>query len=526
MRTTSSLFSLTLFVALFSQCQTTSSKPTLIHDEITIEELHGCYQNGSLTSAATVEFYLDRIASLNDGEIDLNAVLAINERALKDAHRLDSIYATTGEFVGPLHGVPVLLKDNIDYSGMPTTVGTNALRENYPSESSPLAQQLVDAGAIILGKANLSELANFHSTVSSSGWSPVGGQCKNPYDLSRNPCGSSSGSGAAVAANLCIMAIGTETNGSITCPSNNNGIVGLKPTVGLISRTGIFPISYTQDTGGPMARTVSDVAKSLGTMVAIDEKDGKTAQVDRTAHTDYTRFLNDSSLNGKRIGVYTSAINDNFLLQEVWNQAIIELQMQGAELVYLEESIADDASGPSYEVMLYEYRQGVNDYFAKNNSAGIQDMWNLYQVIIEDSIEMAYHDHDLLRISENYKPEEKRVAYEAALEQARYLSQDRGIDHVMDSLSLDAIVGPAGGPAWKTDHVNGDHFSVYSGNAWAISGYPHIVVPMGQIHGLPVGLSIMGRKWDEGNLIGYAYDFEQATQARFTPKYLSATSPN
>ena len=322
-----------------------------------------------------------------------------------------------------------------------------------------------------------------------------------------------------------MMAIGTETNGSITCPSNNNGIVGLKPTVGLISRTGIFPISYTQDTGGPMARTVSDVAKSLGTMIAVDEMDGKTNQVDRMAHNDYTTFLNDSSLNGKRIGVYASAMNDNFLLQAVWADAILELQAQGAKLVYLQEPIADEASGPSYEVMLYEYRQGVNDYFANNNSAGIENMWGLYRAIIDDSVEMAYHDHDLLRISENYKPEVKREAYEAALEKARYLSQDRGIDLVMDSLSLDAIVGPAGGPAWKTDHVNGDHFSVYSGNAWAISGYPHIVVPMGQIHGLPVGLSIMGRKWDEGNLIGYAYDFEQATMARFTPKFLNSTAP-
>ena len=512
--------------AVLFQCTPPAETTTLIHDEMTIEELHGLYNNGNLTSTAAVQFYLDRIEAINGGSIELNAVIVINEDALADAHRLDSMYEATGEFIGPLHGVPVLLKDNIDYLGMPTTVGTNALRENYPSESSPLAQQLVDAGAIVLGKANLSELANFHSTVSSSGWSPVGGQCKNPYDLSRNPCGSSSGSGAAVAANLCIIAIGTETNGSITCPSNNNGIVGLKPTVGLISRTGIFPISYTQDTGGPMARTVSDVAKSLGTMIAVDEMDGKTNQADRMAHNDYTTFLNDSSLNGKRIGVYASAMNDNFLLQAVWADAILELQAQGAKLVYLQEPIADEASGPSYEVMLYEYRQGVNDYFANNNSAGIENMWGLYRAIIDDSVEMAYHDHDLLRISENYKPEVKREAYEAALEKARYLSQDRGIDLVMDSLSLDAIVGPAGGPAWKTDHVNGDHFSVYSGNAWAISGYPHIVVPMGQIHGLPVGLSIMGRKWDEGKLIGYAYDFEQATQARFTPKYLSATSPN
>ncbi|MGD2003275.1 MAG: amidase family protein [Flavobacteriales bacterium] len=511
--------------AVLFQCTPPAETTTLIHDEMTIEELHGLYNNGSLTSVAAVQFYLDRIEAINGGEIDLNAVLALNEAAIEEAHRLDSIYAATGEFVGPLHGVPVLLKDNIDYLGMPTTVGTNALRENYPSESSPLAQQLIDAGAIVLGKANLSELANFHSTVSSSGWSPVGGQCKNPYDLSRNPCGSSSGSGAAVAANLCMMAIGTETNGSITCPSNNNGIVGLKPTVGLISRTGIFPISYTQDTGGPMARTVSDVAKSLGTMVAVDEMDGKTNQADRKAHTNYTSFLNDSSLNGKRIGVYSSALNDNFLLQTVWEEALTHLQEQGAELVYLSESIADDATGPSYEVMFYEYRQGVNEYFANNSSAGIQDMSSLYRAIIEDSIEMAYHDHDLLRITENYKPEEKREAYAAALEKARYLSQDRGIDLVMDSLRLDAIVGPAGGPAWKTDHINGDHFSVYSGNAWAISGYPHIVVPMGQVYGLPVGLSIMGRKWDEGNLIGYAYDFEQATMARFTPKYLNSTAP-
>ena len=511
--------------AVLFQCTPPAETTTLIHDEMTIEELHGLYNNGSLTSAAAVQFYLDRIEAINGGEIDLNAVIALNEDAMEDAHRLDSIYTVTGEFVGPLHGVPVLLKDNIDYLGMPTTVGTNALRENYPSGSSPLAQQLVDAGAIVLGKANLSELANFHSTVSSSGWSPVGGQCKNPYDLSRNPCGSSSGSGAAVAANLCIMAIGTETNGSITCPSNNNGIVGLKPTVGLISRTGIFPISHTQDTGGPMARTVSDVAVSLGTMIGKDSKDQKTHQEDRSALQDYTSFLNDSSLNGKRIGVYSSAMNDNFLLQGVWEEALTHLQEQGAKLVYLSESIADDATGPSYEVMFYEYRQGVNDYFANNSSARIQDMSSLYRAIIEDSVEMAYHDHDLLRISENYKPEEKREAYAAALEKARYLSQDRGIDLVMDSLKLDAIVGPAGGPAWKTDHINGDHFSVYSGNAWAISGYPHIVVPMGQVYGLPVGLSIMGRKWDEGNLIGYAYDFEQATMARFTPKYLNSTAP-
>ena len=512
--------------ALWFQCTPPAPTTTLIHDEMTIAELHALYENGSLNSTAAVEFYLDRIKAINGGSIDLNAVLALNEAAREDAQRLDSIYEATGDFVGPLHGVPVLLKDNIDYFGMPTTVGTNALRENFPSESSPLAQQLVNAGAIVLGKANLSELANFHSTVSSSGWSPVGGQCKNPYDLSRNPCGSSSGSGAAVSANLCMMAIGTETNGSITCPSNNNGIVGLKPTVGLISRTGIFPISYTQDTGGPMARTVSDVAVSLGTMIGKDNKDLKTHQDDRTALEDYTSFLNDQSLEGKRIGVYSSAMNDNFLLQMVWEEALTELQGQGAELVYLSKSIADDATGPSYEVMFYEYRQGVNDYFSNNSSAGIEDMWGLYRAIIEDSMEMAYHDHDLLRISENYTPEEKREAYEAALEMARYLSQDKGIDRVMDSLALDAIVGPAGGPAWKTDHVNGDNFSVYSGNAWAISGYPHIVVPMGQVFGLPVGLSIMGRKWDEGNLIGYAYDFEQATMARFTPKYLNATSPD
>ncbi len=519
------IYTLGLATAFTACTPTSDTVTTLIHDEMTIAELHALYEDGSLSSTAAVEFYLDRIEAINGGDIDLNAVLALNENALEDAQRLDSIYEATGEFAGPLHGVPVLLKDNIDYFGMPTTVGTNALRENFPSESSPLAQQLVNAGAIVLGKANLSELANFHSTVSSSGWSPVGGQCKNPYDLSRNPCGSSSGSGAAVAANLCMMAIGTETNGSITCPSNNNGIVGLKPTVGLISRTGIFPISYTQDTGGPMARTVSDVAVSLGTMIGKDHRDLKTHQEDRRAQEDYTSFLNDQSLEGKRIGVYSSAMNDNFLLQAVWEDALVELQMQGAELVYLDDPIADDATGPSYEVMFYEYRQGVNDYFANNPSAGIEDMWGLYRAIIEDSMEMAYHDHDLLRISENYTPEEKREAYEAALERARYLSQDRGIDRVMDSLALDAIVGPAGGPAWKTDHVNGDHFSVYSGNAWAISGYPHIVVPMGQVYGLPVGLSIMGRKWDEGNLIGYAYDFEQATMARFTPKFLNSTAP-
>lgn len=518
-------FSVFAFSTLLMSCVSQDVSKVEIHPEITINDLHQRYASGELTASDAITFYLDRIAELDDAGPELNAVIAINPEAPKQARRLDSMYEASGTFVGPLHGVPVLLKDNIDYKGMPTTVGTNALKNNIPEFSSPLAVQLEAAGAIVLGKANLSELANFHSTISSSGWSPVGGQVKNPYDLSRNPCGSSSGSGVAVAANLCVLAIGTETNGSITCPANNNGIVGIKPTVGLISRTGIFPISYTQDTGGPMTRTVSDAAKALGTMVGADDLDGKTTQPDRIAHTDYTTFLDTASLKGKRIGVYQSAMNDHFQLQEVWRDALVDLQIQGAELVYLDQPIADDATGPSYEVMLYEYRQGVNAYFAQNNSAGIENMWELYRAILQDSVEMAHHDHDLLRISENYSPEEKGEAYRVALEQARYLSQDRGIDLVMDSLKLDAIVGPAGGPAWKTDHINGDHFSVYSGNAWAISGYPHIVVPMGQVHGLPVGMSFMGRKWDEGALIGYAYDFEQATLARFTPKYLNAFAP-
>ena len=520
MKRTTPLF-LLIASALFwsTGCTLESNQSLSLDPEVTIQDLHTGYQQERFTAEQVVQFYLDRIAALDDEGPELNAVIGTNPKAQNKARELDSIYAATGNLVGPLHGIPVLLKDNIDVKGMATTVGSNALLDNVPSTSSPLAQQLENAGAIILGKANLSELANFHSTHSSSGWSPVGGQCKNPYDLTRNPCGSSSGSGASVAANFCVLAIGTETNGSITCPANNNGIVGIKPTVGLISRTGIFPISSTQDTGGPMARSVKDAAIALGTMVASDPLDAKTLQPGRQAETDYTAYLDDRALEGTRIGYYKQAMNDHFLLQEAMDNALQALEDQGATVVLIDEAIGDDATNPSYEVMFYEYRQGVQSYFASNPSSGLKSMSDLIASIKTDSMEMAFHDHALLDISDTYTPELKDSAYQAALEEARRRSQDEGIDRMLTTYNLDAIVGPAGGPAWKTDIINGDHFGVYSGNASAIAGYPHIVVPMASIHGLPVGLSILGGKWSEGALIGYAYDFEQAVGARFTPTF-------
>jgi amidase len=371
-----------------------TAKSLDISEEITIGDIQQAFKNGDYTIMELTQYYLDRIDKISINGPALNAVITINPDAIEIARQLD-IDMQNGNMRGPLHGIPVILKDNIDTGDkMPCTAGARAMKDSYPSEDGPLAAQLRKAGAVILGKANLSEWANFHSSYSSSGWSGLGGQTKNPYDITRNPCGSSSGSGVAVAANLCVIAIGTETNGSIVCPSNNNGIIGIKPTVGLISRTGIIPISFTQDTGGPMARTVKDAAICLGALTDTDPLDSKTLAEERTAYTDYTQFLKTDGISGKRIGYFKSALRDHVRLTRVMEEAVNYFKEQGATIIELDQIISREARDNSYQVLLYEFKAGMNKYFeGLGEDAPVKDLEDLIEKTFADSVEMRYFDH-------------------------------------------------------------------------------------------------------------------------------------
>jgi amidase len=510
-----------LTVSCDSSTKTNSSNVLNIHDEITIDEIQKVYEAGEYTIKELTQFYLDRIESLSFNGPELNAVITINPEALNIAAQLDD-EMHNGIIRGPLHGIPVLLKDNIDTSDkMPCTAGSRAMKESYPLEDSPIAAQLRMAGAVILGKANLSEWANFHSNYSSSGWSGIGGQTKNPYDLSRNPCGSSSGSAVAVSANLSVLAIGTETNGSIVCPANNNGIVGIKPTIGLISRRGIIPVSFSHDTGGPMARTLKDAAICLGTLTAVDSLDSKTLAPGRKAYKDYTQFLNSDGIKGKKIGYWKTPVSGHVRMTNVMEEVVAFFESQGAKIIELDEIIAPNTSDHSYNVMLYEFKDGLNKYFRNMGSAAqVRDLEDLIEKTFADSIEMKYHDHELFKIAQS-KGNLNSEDYRKSLETMLQLSREEGIDKIMDEYELDAIIAPAGGPAWKTDLTNGDSFGVYTASPAAIAGYPNIVVPMGQIDGLPVGLSIFGRSWSEPILLEIAYSYEQGTKYRMTPKFVN-----
>ncbi|MDX1587239.1 MAG: amidase family protein, partial [Balneolaceae bacterium] len=382
-----------------------------------------------------------------------------------------------------------------------------------------ITRKLREAGAVILGKANLSEWANFHSSFSSSGWSGLGGQTHNPYDITRNPCGSSSGPGAAPSANLAVFGIGTETNGSITCPSSANGLVGIKPTVGLLSRSGIIPISFTQDTPGPMARTVRDAAIALGTMVGVDEADSKTAASEGNYHNDYTQFLNEDGLEGKRIGFWKGPLGNHHRVDTLMYETVRLLEDRGATIVELEQISEENVGGDSFQVLLYEFKDGLNKYFnSLGEDAPVKNMEELVKVTLADSVEMRYFDHDLL-ITASEKGGLDSEEYTEALERMLKYTREEGIDKVMDENNLDAIVSPTGGPAWKTDLTNGDNFSVSSSSPAARAGYPNITVPMGYIDGLPIGVSFFGRAWSEPELIEMAYAFEQITQARKVPGF-------
>lgn len=494
-------------------------------EEYTIAQLQQGYDNGDFTVTEVVQAYLDRIEAIDDNGPMLNAVIQINPDALAIAAQLDTELKESGKR-GPMHGVPVLLKDNIDtHDQMATTAGSRALTGSHPLQDSYIAMKLREAGAVIIGKANLSEWANFRGNLSSSGWSGVGGQTRNPYILDRNPCGSSSGSGVAVSANLCMIAIGTETNGSIVCPSTANGIVGIKPTVGLLSRSGIVPISFTQDTPGPMARTVTDAAIALGALTGIDPNDSRTAASEGKALTDYTPFLREDGLKGKRLGWYTSARGQHFKVDTLMQKSVDFLKSQGAEVVEIDNIYSREAGSLSFQVLLWEFRDGLNKYFASlGENAPVKSVEELIAFNNADSIEMRFYDQELV-IEAAKKGDVNSPEFQEILAKMNRLVRVEGIDRVMKEHNLDAFIAPTGAPAWKTDLINGDSFHVSSSSPAAMAGYPNITVPMGFIEGLPVGISFFGKAWSEPLLIEIAYAFEAATKQRRAPSFIPVWPP-
>jgi amidase len=491
-------------------------------DELTILQLQEALTSGQYTSRQLVELYAQRIDALDRRGPTLRSIIEMNPDALSIAEALDA-ERKAGKIRGPLHGIPIVIKDNIDTADrMMTTAGSLALEGSIATRDAYVVERLRAAGVVILGKTNLSEWANFRSTKSTSGWSARGGQVRNPYVLDRNPCGSSSGSGAAVAANLAAAAIGTETDGSIVCPSAANGIVGLKPTVGLVSRSGIIPISKTQDTAGPMARTVADAAALLTAMTGADSSD-PAMSASRGRAGDYTKSLDIGALKGARIGVarerYFGYSPKTDALME---QAIGVLKAQGATIVDPADiPTASQLDDCEFEVLLYEFKDGLNAYFASLGRGA--KVTSLEQLIAfntrEAEREMPFFGQEILEMAQK-KGSLASPEYKKALTTCRTRSRSSGIDAVIKKHKLDAIVAPTGSPAWPIDLVNGDHFLGASSTPAAVAGYPSITVPAGFVQDLPVGISFIGPAWSEARLIALAYAYEQATKHRRPPTFL------
>jgi amidase len=487
--------------------------------EITIADLQQKMQSKQFTSRLITELYLKRIDQIDKKGIMLNSVIELNKDALNMADAMDR-EREKGKVRGPLHGIPVLIKDNINTGdNMHTTAGSLALADNFAKQDAFIVHKLREAGAVILGKTNLSEWANFRSTRSTSAWSSRGGQTKCPYILDRNPSGSSAGTGTAVAANLCVIGIGTETNGSIVSPASVNGLVGIKPTVGLWSRSGIIPISKTQDTAGPMARTVKDAAILLGALTGIDTLDLATLGSKGRIEADYTKFLDANGLQGKRLGIEKSALNDNPAVVALLQDAIKTLKSKGAEVVEIELNKELKTIGKNeFTVLLYEFKDGLNQYFGNANSK-IKTLADVIAFNKQNDVKaMPFFKQETMELAQA-KGDLNSKEYLDAVKQTNTGTR-KVIDDMLAKYKLDAIIGTTNGPAVCIDLVNGDYdngFS-FSGPA-AMAGYPHITVPMGLAHGLPVGLSFFSTAYKEGDIIKLGYAYEQASKKRVAPLF-------
>jgi len=488
--------------------------------EYNIAQLQEHMASGELTARTIAEDYLRRIAEIDQAGPMLNAVIEINPEALDIADRLDRERATSGPR-GPLHGIPILLKDNIDtHDRMQTTAGSLALAGHIADQDATVTAKLRAAGAVLLGKTNLSEWANFRSNHSTSGWSSRGGQTRNPYALDRNPCGSSSGSGVAVAANLCAAAVGTETDGSIICPSQTCGIVGIKPTLGLVSRAGIIPIAHSQDTAGPMARSVADAAVLLAVLAGPDPRDPITLR----GEPDLALKLDRDGLQGARIGIARNFFGFSPRVDAIMEECVRVLAALGAQIIDpVEVAHAKEISDTELEVLLYEFHADLDAYLASRGPTVL--VRSLADVIAFNDAHadrvMPYFGQELMHMACAKGPlTDER--YLQALATNHRLARTEGIDATLAQNSLDAIVEPSGGPAWLTDYIAGDHYTGGTSTPAAVAGYPSITVPAGYIYGLPVGLTFTGPAWSESKLIRYAYAFEQATRVRQPPQFLTS----
>jgi amidase len=513
---------LALAMPLTAVAQTSAVAVTPELEEITIGELQDGMASGRWTARSIAEGYLGRIDAIDKRGPSINAIIELNPEALAIADAMDR-ERKAGHVRGPLHGIPVVIKDNIDTADrMATSAGSLALADNHATRDAFVVSRLREAGAVILGKTNLSEWANFRSTHSTSGWSGRGGLTKNPYVLDRNACGSSSGTGSAIAANLATIGIGTETDGSVVCPSSASGLVGIKPTLGLISRAGIIPIAHSQDTSGPMARSVRDAAILLGILTGADERDPITQSSRTKGHADYTRFLDAGGLKGARIGVARQYFGFNDATDRLMKDAIELIKSLGATIVdpaNIKTNGKFDAT--ENDVLQYEFKTDINKYLAgAPSSVTSRTLADLIKFNEEHRAqEMPFFGQEIFEQSQKRGPLTEKK-YRDALAKNHRLARTEGIDATLSKNKVDAIIAPTGGPVWATDLVNGDHFTGGYSSASAVAGYPHITLPAGLAFGLPVGISFFGGAWSEPALIKFAYAFEQGAKARQKPRFL------
>ncbi|MFN8404600.1 MAG: amidase [Anaerolineales bacterium] len=502
----------------------------MILPEWTILELRQKLDSGELTARQLAELYLGRIEAIDKNGPHINSIIEINPDALAIAGKLDE-ERKKKKARGALYGIPILLKDNIDtHDRMQTTAGSLALEGNYTAQDAFIVKQLRKAGAVILGKTNLSEWANFRGKRSVSGWSSRGGLTRNPYALDRSACGSSSGSGAAIAANLSVGAVGTETDGSIICPAQTNGIVGIKPTLGLLSRSGIIPIAHSQDTPGPMTRTVADAAILLGAMTGVDAGDSATRRSKKRGLSNYAKFLDLDGLKGARIGVARNMAGTNPRVTKIFETCLDAMKHLGAVIVDpADVKHFDKFSDSEMEVLHYEFKADLNKYLSSLDSGvqvhSMEDVVKFNEENDDQTMPYFGQEHMTMALERGTLKSRK---YKSALAKNLRLARKQGIDATMKKYALDAIVVPSGGPAWVIDLANGDaiNWDMESTSPAAVAGYPHITVPAGYVFGLPVGISFFSTAWQEPTLIRLAYTFEQATQFRRQPRFLPTANLN